>query len=139
MLFSPKDLTNMNDIKDKEDEKVIQRYVKKPLLINNLKHDLRIYVLIASVEPLVAFINEEGLARFCTDEYQVPTAENKSKEKSVHLTNYSLNKNNPNFIYTDELTEINEGSKQTLSSYWKSVAKEGHNVKDMKAQIIKLN
>jgi tubulin polyglutamylase TTLL11 len=139
MIFSPKDLMDNKGVTDKEDEKVIQRYIRKPLLINGLKHDLRIYLLIASVEPLVAFINEEGLARFCTQEYEVPTQENKSKGKSVHLTNYSLNKNNPNFVYTNELTEINDGSKQTLSSYWKALEKEGLDVPKIKADITRLN
>ena len=39
------------------------------MLIGKKKHDLRIYLLIARVEPFVAFLNEEGLARFCTEDY----------------------------------------------------------------------
>jgi hypothetical protein len=139
LIYQPKDLLNAKGFLSNEDEKVIQRYIRKPLLINNLKHDLRIYLLIANVDPLIAFINEEGLARFCTDEYQVPTQENKNRIKSVHLTNYSLNKNNPNFIHTDELTEINDGSKQTLSSYWKALEREGHDHQAIKKEIMRLN
>lgn len=37
-----------------------------------------------------------------------------------------MNKNKENFIYSEELTGINTGSKRTLTSYWKSVRKEGH-------------
>ena len=44
----------------------------------------------------------------------------------MHLTNYSMNKNSENFIYTEELTKINNGSKRTLTSYWKSVREEGY-------------
>ena len=61
----------------------MQRYVQKPLLINNLKHDLRIYLLIANVDPLIAFINEEGLARFCTTAYEPPTQDTKNKDKKA--------------------------------------------------------
>lgn len=139
LVYSPKDLQNEKGVYQCETEKVIQRYIRKPLLINNLKHDLRIYLLIANVNPLVAFINEEGLARFCTDKYEIPTQEKKNKNKSVHLTNFSLNKNNPNFIHTDELTELNEGSKQTLSSYWKSLDKEGYDSQAIWLDIIRLN
>ena len=55
---------------------MVQEYISRPLLLNKLKHDLRIYVVIVSYEPFVAFINQEGLARFCTEDYQVPTKNN---------------------------------------------------------------
>mgnify|MGYP000470833342 CR=1 FL=1 len=44
----------------------------KPFLMDGKKHDLRVYVAIVSYEPFVAFINEEGLARFCTEDYDEP-------------------------------------------------------------------
>lgn len=89
------------------------------------KHDLRLYILIACVEPFIAFINEEGLTRFCVEEYQKPDKTNKHKE-NMHLTNYSLNKNSDKFIYTEELTQANDGTKRTLTSYWKCLKSEGH-------------
>jgi len=74
---------------------------------------------------MVAYLNEEGLARFCTEDYKEPDPSN-SKNDAIHLTNYTLNKGSDNFNLTEELTEINNGTKRTLASYWKSIEKEGY-------------
>ena len=75
---------------------IVQRYLAKPLLLNGLKFDLRVYVLITSCDPLRLFIYREGLARFATVPYQQPDSTNMGLSYQ-HLTNYSLNKDNPDF------------------------------------------
>jgi len=80
----------------KANEVVVQQYIANPLLIGNRKFDLRMYVLISSLDPLIVYLHDEGLARFCTEDYQKPNNSN-INNSFIHLTNYSLNKNNPNF------------------------------------------
>jgi len=68
---------------------VVQRYIDNPLLIDGLKFDLRIYVLVYSVQPLKIFIFRNGLARFCTTPFEKPTAKNLGK-KRMHLTKFVM-------------------------------------------------
>jgi hypothetical protein len=50
-----------------KNEIVIQRYLDKPLLLDGIKFDLRVYVAIFGLgDQVKAFICDEGLARFCT-------------------------------------------------------------------------
>lgn len=48
---------------------IVQKYLDNPLLIDNLKFDLRIYVLLAGVDPLRIYMYKDGIARFGTEEY----------------------------------------------------------------------
>ena len=76
---------------------VAQRYLHKPYLIDNLKFDLRVYVLITCINPLRIFIYKEGLARFATKEYVSPIGSNLSN-LMMHLTNYAINKESEDFV-----------------------------------------
>lgn len=42
---------------------VAQRYIKDPLLINDTKFDLRVYILVLSCDPLRVFFFRDGLVR----------------------------------------------------------------------------
>ena len=69
---------------------LISRYIDKPHLLNNKKYDLRLYVLVASFTPLRIYLYNNGLVRFATEDYNKKDLEN----VYIHLTNYSINKNN---------------------------------------------
>ena len=78
-----------------DDVSVISRYVSNPLLINGHKFDLRVYVCVTSFDPLRVYIYKEGLARFASEPYNNSNAKS---NKFMHLTNYSINKKNENFL-----------------------------------------
>lgn len=86
----------------------------KPYLIDELKFDLRIYVLIYGVEPLRVFVFKEGLARFATEQYTGPN-KNNLDNLYMHLTNYAINKNSGNFVKSKG-EDDDSANKRTLSS-----------------------
>ena len=45
---------------------LIMDYIKNPHLLNGIKYDLRVYVLVSSANPLKIYIYKEGLTRFAT-------------------------------------------------------------------------
>ncbi|NXE62245.1 TTL11 polyglutamylase, partial [Calcarius ornatus] len=113
---------------------VVQEYICKPLLVDKLKFDIRLYVLLKSLEPLEIYIAKDGLSRFCTEPYQEPTLKN-LHQVFMHLTNYSLNIHSGNFIHS---ASANTGSKRTFSSILCRLSSRGADVKKLWSDIISL-
>lgn len=125
-IFIIQDLQNLNELGDY----IIQKYIESPLLIDDLKFDMRVYVLVTGCDPLRIFIHREGLARFATEKYKKPSANN-IDEVCMHLTNYSVNKLNPKFIKNKNIEEDNIGHKRSLKATLKSLKQKGYNVRKM--------
>jgi hypothetical protein len=92
-------IQHISALTHKSDSVVVQKYIS-PYLISGVKFDFRFYVLISSLAPYTVYIYREGLARFCTEPYAPPAATNLDR-KFVHLTNTSINKENPNAVELD--------------------------------------
>lgn len=133
---------------------VAQKYIAKPFLIDGLKFDLRIYIMIASCDPLRMYIFNEGLARFCTEKYETPKAGNLVRTLVIshacsyyaqtvwqalttpplrfqataymHLTNYAVNKRNENFQFNTDEEADDEGSKWSLAALREWMDSHGH-------------
>ena len=112
---------------------VVQTYLDNPYLIEGLKFDLRLYVLLYGVNPLKIYLFEEGLARFATTEY-MSAKESDLTDVFMHLTNYSINKHAANFVSS----EIGKSHKRNLKQIYEHLAKHGHNVEGLKSQISEL-
>jgi tubulin polyglutamylase TTLL6/13 len=67
-------LTRTFDQVPQHENVVAQLYIKKPLLLDGFKFDLRIYCLISSVKPLRMYLFHDGLVRMCTEEYGTGTS-----------------------------------------------------------------
>jgi len=109
---------------------VIQHYVPNPLLDEfGYKFDLRVYVLVTSVDPLRVFVCREGLARFCTEKYErVIKTGSDLKNMLGHLTNYSLNKKSDKFEMAESPYNGDHGTKRTISAYFGKLSRSGVDV-----------
>ncbi|CAF0971673.1 unnamed protein product, partial [Brachionus calyciflorus] len=123
---------------------IVQEYVHNPFLIDGLKSDFRIYVVILNIKPLEIYICDEGLVRFATVDYQEPNEKNLD-QVYMHLTNYSLNKKNVQYQFCGEeqVPEREEnsnklsghGSKRKLTKIFNYMSKIGLNVTKIKNDI----
>ena len=52
--------------------------------------------------------------------------------EKVTITNYSLNKHNPSFIYNTSAENMDVGHKRTLTSTYNHLAKKGFDVEKLK-------
>ena len=115
-------LRDPNDYIVTERNHVVQEYLNRPFLLDRLKFDFRVYVILTSVDPLEIWICKDGLARFCTVPYHEPTTKN-LHQVYMHLTNYSLNKRSSTFVHTDN---DEDGSKRTLISVLNQLERMGY-------------
>ena len=95
------------------------KYVHNPHLINGLKYDLRVYVLVTQFNPLKVYIYNDGLVRFATEKYTMDPKQ--MNQKFVHLTNFSINKKNTKFVKNNDKAAANDSSDEEQgidSSKW---------------------
>ena len=127
-------ITTNIDCIDKTEHCVVQRYLSKPYLIDGLKFDLRIYVLVNGCDPLRIYIYKSGIARFCTDAYTAPSKANMNN-LFMHLTNYAINKEATNFAFSESSQQANKGHKRSLESVWEHIDTHGGNSSALKEKI----
>lgn len=97
---------------------VCQLYIKEPLLLDGYKFDLRVYALVASIQPL----------RICVCDW--PRKHMRRRDNRISsiglCTNYSINRHSENFSQDHEL-----GSKRMFESFNKLFLAEGHDAEQL--------
>eukprot|EP01119_Soliformovum_irregulare_P020548 TRINITY_DN6678_c0_g1_i1.p1 TRINITY_DN6678_c0_g1~~TRINITY_DN6678_c0_g1_i1.p1 ORF type:complete len:595 (-),score=155.40 TRINITY_DN6678_c0_g1_i1:250-2034(-) len=113
LITNPDDAQTLVE-KDESGIYVASDYVQDPYLIEGKKFDLRLYVVVTNLFPLSIYMYTEGLARFTTDDYDISTEG--ISNRYTHLTNYSINKTNENFVKNTDAEDDDSGSKWSLTA-----------------------
>jgi hypothetical protein len=83
-------------------QQVVQRYLADPLLIGGYKFHMRIHLMITNLNPLQAFVQENGQCLFATKPYTLSSKTlGANFDPPVHVTNLCLNatpENKDNFL-----------------------------------------
>jgi len=129
-------LSNLKSLKPST-KALVQQYISSPLLLNNRKFDVRLYLLISSIRPLRLYLFRDGLIRLAREEYEnIQIDDDQQSEKSdgvindknhIHLTNYALNK----FVKNENEQKI----KLPLSDLQLHIESLGHKWNDVWQQI----
>lgn len=68
------------DAKDPSSYCVVQKYLHNPYLVNGKKADMRVYVLVTSFDPLVVYLAQDGIVKFCTNDFDLSPERMKIRE-----------------------------------------------------------
>ncbi|KAJ8979747.1 hypothetical protein NQ317_004734 [Molorchus minor] len=116
-----------------EEPVVVAKYISNPLLVAGHKCDLRLYVVVTSIDPLLIYIYEEGLVRFATVKYD--SSHKQLWNPCMHLCNYSINKYHSDYVKSDDPSAENVGHKWTLSALLRHLKGEGKDTALLMSQI----
>ena len=103
---------------------IITKYLSKPNLVNGKKYDLRMYVLVSSVNPLIIYVYNDGLVRVATENYKLSLKT--LNNLFMHLTNTSLNDKSKKFIINNN-PDAEIGNTWTLHTLKKKFWRENFN------------
>ncbi|KAK2843603.1 hypothetical protein Q7C36_011818 [Tachysurus vachellii] len=116
-----------------DENTLVSRYISNPLLIDDFKFDVRLYVLVTSYDPIIIYVYEEGLTRFATVKYD--HAVKNIKNQFMHLTNYSVNKKSSDYVSCDDPEVEDYGNKWSMSAMLRYLKEEGKDTTLLMGQI----
>ncbi|CEM06450.1 unnamed protein product [Vitrella brassicaformis CCMP3155] len=97
----------LDQVKTRECQWIVQKYIETPQLILGRKFDIRQWVLVTDWNPLTIWFYLDAYLRFGADEYSLKNTDN----RYAHLTNNSVVK------YADSFGEVIDGCMWTSEQY----------------------
>jgi tubulin polyglutamylase TTLL6/13 len=123
-LVSSLDQIELNNPDGTTRNLVVQEYLPRPLTLGGNKFDLRLYILLLSLQPLSVALFDDGLVRVCTESYSEPTPAELGTP-FAHLTNYAVQKTNAGkFVRNTDANQSDVGHKWSVQSLFAKLARE---------------
>ena len=94
---------NLEEILQTSGNVLVQEYIERPLLVNRRKFDVRVYLLVTSLDPLRVFLYQDGIVSICSEEYTTT-----HHSKAAHMTNYSVNKTHHSFCLKNQRRSLSD-------------------------------
>ncbi|XP_055889617.1 tubulin polyglutamylase TTLL5-like isoform X2 [Biomphalaria glabrata] len=130
LITSPKEALRKTEAGKRN---VVCKYIPNPLMLNGYKFDLRIYVAVTSFDPLVIYMYKEGLTRFATVKYNMHS--DTFSNLCMHLTNYSINMSNEDYVKNTDPEVEDFGNKWSLGALLRFLRSTG---KDTRAIMVEI-
>jgi Tfp pilus assembly protein PilF len=105
------------------DDVVVQRYIDRPYLIEGRKGHCRIYCLVASAEPLRAYVYSEGIVRIAPELYDLDPG--RAGGTSMHVTNTALHLDHPELVIDQDPAQEDSGAIRSVSAMLRRMTAEG--------------
>ncbi|HEX3366186.1 tetratricopeptide repeat protein [Phenylobacterium sp.] len=102
---------------------VVQRYIDRPYLIEGRKGHCRIYCLIASADPLRAYVYSEGIVRIAPEPYD-PSPDS-GGGAAMHVTNTALHLGHPGLSISQDPQQDDVGAIRSLSALLRRMTADG--------------
>lgn len=106
--------------------------MRNTLLVNNFKYDLRIYVLVPSINPLIIYMYDEGLTRLSSVEYNFDVPWD---NQFIHLNNVGQQIKSEDYVHNENVNEDDYGTMWTLSALFEHLEKAGADIDLLWSQI----
>eukprot|EP00931_Biecheleriopsis_adriatica_P029789 TRINITY_DN17629_c0_g1_i2.p1 TRINITY_DN17629_c0_g1~~TRINITY_DN17629_c0_g1_i2.p1 ORF type:complete len:296 (-),score=55.36 TRINITY_DN17629_c0_g1_i2:117-1004(-) len=101
-VWSGSDPDLAKTVRSEDSSSIMQQYISDPLLIGGYKFHMRVHLVITNLDPLEAFVQENGQCLFATKPYTLAGKTlGQHFDPPVHVTNMGLNatpENKENFL-----------------------------------------
>ena len=110
-------MSSIKEAKKSNNDILIQKYIENPLIILNRKFDIRQWVLVSSLDPLIIWLWNSPYLRFGAEDYNI----NDLNNIYGHLTNNSIGKHSENFgknsLFDGDMWELEKFKEFLMNKY----------------------